>query len=353
MTAPPDHAARYALGSAEIDTVVAAAQPYTLVPRGVLRELATQVAAMLACGIPGDFVECGVWRGGSAFVMARVLQHFGVTGRKVWLCDSFEGLPPPEDVDGPAARRYAAGSLNARATDNCSACLADVQAGAEALGLGPYVEFVPGWFDQTLPGLRRRVGDIALLRIDADWHASVRCCLDNLYDAVAPGGLVVLDDYYAWEGCAVATHEFLAARRLPHRIETITGDDAWDGNQGAVFAKGGTWRLIRRTLALLRDLAQVIPPGAQLVLVDDQMLGTEQWALPFVERDGVWWGRPADDATAITEVERLRASGIRFMAFAWPAFWWLDHYTGFHRYLRSRHHCVLDNPTVVVFDLGQ
>jgi hypothetical protein len=119
-----------------------------------------------------------------------------------------------------------------------------------------------------------------------------------------------------------------------------------------VVAKGGTWRLMRRRLTLLHELAQVIPPGAPLVLVDDGTLGAEQWAIPFLERDGVYWGRPADDATAIAELERLRASGARFIAFAWPAFWWLDHYAGFHRHLRSRYRCRLESRTTVVFDVA-
>ncbi len=89
---------------------------------------------------------------------------------------------------------------------------------AAQLGLLGYTEFVKGWFDKTLPATKDRVGAIAVLRIDADWHASVRCCLESLYDQVSPGGFVILDDYDAWDGCAIATHEFLAERKLSHRI---------------------------------------------------------------------------------------------------------------------------------------
>ena len=80
---------------------------------------------------------------------------------------------------------------------------------ATELGLASYTEFVKGWFDQTLPTNRDRIGPIALLRIDCDWYSSVMCCLDNLYDQVADRGFVVLDDYYTWDGCAIAVHEFL------------------------------------------------------------------------------------------------------------------------------------------------
>jgi O-methyltransferase len=80
------------------------------------------------------------------------------------------------------------------------------------------VTLVPGWFDETLPKIRERFGPIALLRIDADWHASVSTCLEQLYDQVVDGGYIVLDDYYTWDGCSIAVHEFLGRRQLSHRI---------------------------------------------------------------------------------------------------------------------------------------
>jgi len=73
---------------------------------------------------------------------------------------------------------------------------------------------------------------------------------------------------------------------------------------------------------------------------------------PFLERDEHYWGTPPDDETAIGELERMRRSGIRFVIFAWPAFWWLDHYRGFHNYLSLKSHCTLQNERVVAFDLN-
>lgn len=74
-------------------------------------------------------------------------------------------------------------------------------------------------------------------------------------------------------------------------------------------------------------------------------------AIPFVEKDGQYWGAPADDAEAIQELERLRQSGARYIAFVWFTHWWLDYYTGFRDYLRSQYRCILENDRVVVFDL--
>ncbi|MDP8922821.1 MAG: hypothetical protein M3O34_08090 [Chloroflexota bacterium] len=105
-----------------------------------------------------------------------------------------------------------------------------------------------------------------------------------------------------------------------------------------------------------RELAGVLPDGDPFIMVDDNQWGTGavvagRRAIPFLERDGQYWGKPPDDATAIRELERLRQSGARFIVFGWPAFWWLDHYAEFHRHLRSRFRCLLENDRVVVFDL--
>ncbi len=198
-------------------------QPLSMVNDDALRGLAQDVQLVLAMGIPGDFVECGVWRGGASFLMGDLLRRAGIKNRKVWLCDSFEGLPPPEPIDGRRAMVYAESRDDSWYLDNCSASLDAVQSSAKALGLEAYVEFVKGWFDKSLPVARGRIGPIALLRIDADWYASVRACLDNLYDQVVDGGLIILDDYYIYDGCAAAVHEFLGERRLSHRITTARG----------------------------------------------------------------------------------------------------------------------------------
>ncbi len=107
-------------------------------------------------------------------------------------------------------------------------------------------------------------------------------------------------------------------------------------------------------LALL-DLATLIPAEAKLILADNN-----QWSAKnllgdrffhFLERDGEYYGTPADDATAIRELERLRRAGANFIAIGWPAFWWLDFYPEFHRHLSSRYRTMLQNDRLVVFDL--
>jgi len=101
------------------------------------------------------------------------------------------------------------------------------------------------------------------------------------------------------------------------------------------------------------DLAAVIPPGARFIFVDDDQLRNHVCpdAFPFLEHAGQFMGPPANDATAIQELDRLRRAGASFIAFAEPAFWWLDYYREFDRYMRSEFPCRLDNGRLIVFDL--
>jgi len=103
------------------------------------------------------------------------------------------------------------------------------------------------------------------------------------------------------------------------------------------------------------DIATLIPSQDTFIMVDQAQFGIGvtggRRALPFLERDGVYWGLPPDDETAIRELERLRKSGASFMVFGWPAFWWFNYYTDLHRYLVSNFRCLLQNNRLVIFDL--
>jgi glycosyltransferase involved in cell wall biosynthesis len=103
------------------------------------------------------------------------------------------------------------------------------------------------------------------------------------------------------------------------------------------------------------EMANVIRPKDPFILVDQDEWGMTDGAIcrpiPFLERNGQYWGKPPDDASAIRELKRLRRSGAKFMVFGWPAFWWFDYYSGLRHYLRSQFPCVLENERLVVFDL--
>lgn len=103
------------------------------------------------------------------------------------------------------------------------------------------------------------------------------------------------------------------------------------------------------------EIAAVIPAGKRFILVDDNQWGSEFLPespfLPFLEHDGQYWGAPPDDQTAIQELERMRQEGASFMVIGWPAFWWIDYYSGLRNYLSSNFHCVLHNSRLLVFEL--
>ena len=105
----------------------------------------------------------------------------------------------------------------------------------------------------------------------------------------------------------------------------------------------------------IQELTALIPARDKFILVDDEKWGTEvvkeQHAIPFLEKNGQYWGSPQDDDTAIQELERLHRSGANFIVFGWPAFWWLDHYTELNHYIRKHYLCVQQNDRLIVFDL--
>jgi O-methyltransferase len=156
---------------------------------------------------PGCLVECGVWRGGMSAGMAEVLGP----GRTSFLFDSFEGLPPADaDKDGARAVAYQADPTGAHYYNNCRAELAEAAAAMRLAG-ATGAQLIQGWFKDTVPTFTPQE-PIRVLRVDGDWYDSMKTCLEALYPHVASGGLILIDDYFAWDGCAKAVHEYLGAQ---------------------------------------------------------------------------------------------------------------------------------------------
>jgi hypothetical protein len=106
----------------------------------------------------------------------------------------------------------------------------------------------------------------------------------------------------------------------------------------------------------LATIRATVPRDSTFILVDDDQWGVqgtiaERRCLPFLERQGKYWGPADDDQTAIEQLARLQAAGADFLAFAWPSFWWLEHYRALHQLLQSRYGCVARNENLLVFDL--
>ena len=203
--------------------------PYSLVGWKGLEATYDAVTLINRERIGGAIVECGVAQGGCAALMAATDARQG-GGRRIFLCDSYEGLPDPTAEDFEDGRTGSHASVLERGS-----CLGTERQVAELLfdrfGIErSRVRMVKGWFQDTLPGLSHEIGDVALLRIDADWYESVKCCLESLYDRVVDGGVVIIDDYGSCHGARRAVDEFLAAREVRVTLEH-------DGRGGCTFRK--------------------------------------------------------------------------------------------------------------------
>jgi len=173
------------------------------------------VRYIVGAGIPGDFVECGVWRGGSVMMMALTLRQLGETRRSIHCFDTFEGMPPPGDNDVHHRTGIRAAAILAREErrdDNVYWAIAPLDGVQRNVASTGYpvdkILYHKGKVEETLPG--RSPPEVALLRLDTDWYASTRHELETLYPRLARGGVLIIDDYGFWRGARQATDEFLA-----------------------------------------------------------------------------------------------------------------------------------------------
>ncbi len=153
---------------------------------------------------PGCVVECGVWRGGMIAGLAELLGP----GREYFLFDSFEGLPPVAEIDGSWAKEWQRPENSQKNFNNVKVPIEAAESAMKKSGV-PRYHIVKGWFRDTLPSFAPSEG-IALLRLDADLYDSTMTCLEKLYPLLQDGAIVIIDDYYDWEGCTRAVNDFLA-----------------------------------------------------------------------------------------------------------------------------------------------
>lgn len=200
---------------------------YTMTSGERLWSLLNAVRYVQAEGIEGDFVECGVWRGGSVMAMAGELQRLGFRDRRIWLYDTFEGMTQPTEKDVEAATGVSAEEM-LRSTpvgdgNNvwCVADRSDVESNVISTGYPREMfEFVEGDVAKTLH--ERAPEKISLLRLDTDWYESTRIGLEVLYPRLSVGGVCILDDYGHWQGARKAVDEYfveLGKRPYMHPID--------------------------------------------------------------------------------------------------------------------------------------
>jgi O-methyltransferase len=197
------------------------ARAQTMLPRGRLAHLRGLAEAALRDGVPGDFIETGVWRGGACILMRAVLAAHGVADRRVFVADSFEGLPKPDAERYPADRGDRLHSFGQLAVSE-----AEVRRNFAAYDLlDDQVVFLKGFFRDTLPALTDE--RFALIRLDGDMYESTLDALTALYDRLSSGGYAVIDDYGVLTSCRRAVHDFLDARGLKPEIRPIDASAVW------------------------------------------------------------------------------------------------------------------------------
>jgi O-methyltransferase len=223
------------LSESNLKEILEIAAPLSMVHETGLRFAAEQAVRAVENDLLGDIVECGVWRGGASIAMLLAQRiAFGAVVKPVHMFDSFKGLPPVDPQDGPLAAAWQAGADPKNYFENCRAARSDLDFALAHLSFSSN-DFVvwEGAFEEIMVAAVKAIGlkGVALLRLDSDWYRSTKLCLESLIPITTEGAVVIVDDYYAWDGCARAVHEYLSTQSLPYRIKSLPH------NFGAYFLK--------------------------------------------------------------------------------------------------------------------
>lgn len=180
----------------------------------------TLSAAKYVCEnqIPGDFVECGVWRGGNAIIAAEIFRRYG-SGRKIYLYDTFSGMTEPTQeekglIDGQSAISHFIKSDRGTHNEWCYASIDEVNSNFADRGLlDSNIIFVPGDVAETLKEKSGLPDAISILRLDTDFYKSTKIELETLYPRLSRGGCIIVDDYGFWSGSKKATDEYFTSQK--------------------------------------------------------------------------------------------------------------------------------------------
>jgi O-methyltransferase len=191
-------------------------QPYTMTSAERLYALHKAVIYTIGKGLPGAFVECGVWKGGSSMMIALTLRQLGITDRDLYLYDTFEGMSTPTENDVSIVGDKA--DVMLEQNDKSAgiwaySALEEVKANMQITGYpADRIHYVKGKVEDTIPGVIP--ASIALLRLDTDWYESTRHELIHLYPLLASQGMMIIDDFGHWEGAKKAVMEYFEGQPL-------------------------------------------------------------------------------------------------------------------------------------------
>lgn len=173
---------------------------------------------VLKNNVPGDLIETGVWRGGAVIFMKALLKVANDTSRTVWVADSFEGLPKPDEEKYKADK----GDVHHTLSSVLAISMEDVKRNFEKYGLlDDKVKFLKGWFKDTLP--TAPIDKLAVIRLDGDMYESTINGFDNLYPKLSKGGYLIVDDFGAVPGCKQAVMDYREKYNITEKIIDIDG----------------------------------------------------------------------------------------------------------------------------------
>ena len=205
--------------------IIASVMPFTMTSPERIFALVEAVAYVCENNIAGDFVECGVWKGGSSAAIAKTLVHLGQTQRTLWMYDTFDGMSAPTDSDVDFLGQTADTLLDQQdvadaASVWCRSPLEEVKETMSQTGYPmEYIQFIQGKVEETLPQQAPKC--VSLLRLDTDWYESTRCELEILFPCLQAGGVLIIDDYGHWQGCRKAVDEYFQQQKIAMMLNRI------------------------------------------------------------------------------------------------------------------------------------
>jgi len=208
---PPDFSA------ADIG-IIRRVTPYTMTSPERILALINAVKYLVDNDIPGDIVECGVWKGGSMMAVAMTLLEMGVGDRNLYLFDTYDGMTGPGEQDITHEGLCADKLLAATGKSEESAIwayspLEIVKKNMFSIGYDERkIHFIKGRVEDTIPG--SALAEISLLRLDTDWYESTHHELTHLYPRLSRGGILIVDDYGHWQGARKATDQYINEHKL-------------------------------------------------------------------------------------------------------------------------------------------
>ncbi len=199
-------------------------KPYTMTSMERLFSLRQSVEYIVRNNIPGDIVECGVWKGGSMMAVARILIELGAADRSLYLFDTFDGMSAPTAADKQFSGEGAADLLRQEPRETsliwAYSPLDDVRRAMRDTGYREdKIIFVKGKVEETLP--KDAPKEISILRLDTDWYESTYHELIHLYPRLSVGGVLIIDDYGHWEGARRAVDDYVRQQKLPLLLNRI------------------------------------------------------------------------------------------------------------------------------------